>query len=294
MIDVSLAGISHSGAGLREPQRGGMAFSGLSRDLERVATRIGVRLRRPPRVVLMGEFNSGKSTLANALIGADVLPTSVLANSRIPILVHYSPAPTIRFEGHDRVSRPLTLATLDDVRQGQARMLEVGLPVERLKRFELIDTPGLATGAARLDDMVMDACRRSNIAVWCTVATQAWKASECSIWAAVPDRLRQRSILAVTHIDALNCERDRDRLEQRVEKEAAPRFSAHTMIAASLADQISRSPQSIDYQTSWAACGGEAIDSALGSMIEREMTTRQNSAERLLARASARQAVSHL
>ena len=267
----------------------------LASDLARFVGRIGNRLNRPPRIVLLGEFNSGKSTLANALLGSEILPTSIHANTRVPLLIHYADTPSLSYETPDRVRRPLDVSSIEDLRRGNAHMLHVGLPVARLKSFELIDTPGFASGSSAVDDLILEACRRSHIAVWCTVATQAWKATEQALWAALPRRLHQRGVLAVTHKDQIHSERDRQRLMARLGAEAADNFAGIACVSAIEAQEASREASQVsvghtapDAANSWTDSGGRLLESQLRTAIENDSTSRQTSAERLLQRATQR------
>src|SRR5262245_10692561 len=46
-------------------------------------------LTRPPTVAVLGEVNSGKSTLVNLLLGHDLLQTSVLPSALGPLRLRY-------------------------------------------------------------------------------------------------------------------------------------------------------------------------------------------------------------
>ena len=262
---------------------------GLPSELSRFIGRVGSRLNKPPRIVLLGEFNAGKSTLANALIGAEVLPTSIHANTRVPLLIHYSDTPTLTYEGDDRVRRPISMSAFAEVARGSARMLRVGVPLPRLKTFELIDTPGFATGyGGAVDEFCVEACRRSHVAIWCTVATQAWKASEAAMWSRLPCRLRQRSILAVTHADGIHNDRDRQRLMERLAAEAAPHFSGAALIATCDAHAALATPEAADASSRWASSGGRELEQRLRTVLDTELNSRQTAAERLLQKAAQR------
>ena len=52
-------------------------------------------LSRPPRVAVMGEVNSGKTAVADLLLGAGVLPSSVVMNTHVPILIRYADTVTL-------------------------------------------------------------------------------------------------------------------------------------------------------------------------------------------------------
>lgn len=273
---------------LRQNSGDGTSAGVAAARLERLLARIGARLIRPPRVVLLGEFNSGKSTLANALVGFELLPTSIHANSRVPIRIHYSAETSFAYDTGDGQHHPLSLESAARLRLGSARMLSLGLPVERLKRFEVIDTPGLASGSEQFDELVVEACRRSHVAIWCTSGTQAWKATEVAAWGEVPARLRRRGLLAVTRLDMLADEQHRSRLQARLDMEAAPEFQGCALIDAVEADAVRRLAGADDYIERWRACGGQALEDLLEAALAREVAGRNAAVERQLQRALAR------
>ncbi len=268
------------------------ATSPPARRLSSLIARLHTRLLRPPRIVLLGEFNSGKTTLANALIGADVLPTSIHANTRIPIHVHYSAEPAITVGLDLGIRRPLDATTLNEVVSGRARMLHVGLAADRLKLFELIDTPGLASGDFRLDKVNLEACRHANIAIWCTAATQAWKATETLTWEAVAQRLHRNGLLIATLADALNTDRDRMRVEARLRHEASRSFAGIAMVTAAEVDELRRSPDAPDHAERWIASGGEKLDAEITRLVDQVWSDRRAATSRILDRAITRLAQS--
>ncbi|CAN0139229.1 unnamed protein product, partial [Phaeothamnion confervicola] len=248
--------------------------------LDRLLARMQARLAAPPRVVLLGDFNSGKSTLANALIGAQALPTSIHANTRVPLHARFASHPSVSLELLDGSRTPLDERNYKHLQNGSVRMLHVAMPVSRLSTFELIDTPGLASGASRPDALVVDASKRAHVAVWCTAATQAWKATEAAAWSELPARLRPRSILVATLADALNTDRDRTRLETRLRAEAGRYFADVVMVSAAEVDALRRNPQATGHAERWVACGGAALDAALQRLLDNEWASRAISTER--------------
>jgi hypothetical protein len=259
-----------------------------ARRLSRLVGRLEQRVARPPRIVLLGEFNAGKTTLANALIGADVLPTSIHANTRLPLHARYSAVPFAAVELEDGERRPLGEVTLSLLRSGQARMLHVGLPAERLKQIELIDTPGLASDMARLDGGNIIAFARASIALWCTASTQAWKATERAAFEELPERLRRRSLLVATLADSLNTDRDRSRVAARLRGETGKLFQGLVMVAAAEIDELRRNPGTADHAERWESSGGAALDAAVGRLVAGVLAEREAATARILERAAAR------
>ncbi|HSY38913.1 MAG TPA: dynamin family protein, partial [Polyangia bacterium] len=105
---------------------------------------------RPLLVAVMGEFNAGKSSFVNALCGADVAPTGVTPTTATINVLRFGATPEARVVHHDGSARAIPaadivafLATLRDADAREVRMVEFFLPVETLRRVEIVDTPGL-------------------------------------------------------------------------------------------------------------------------------------------------------
>ena len=207
-------------------------LDGPARALRRMAKEAG----RPLRIGIMGAANSGKSSLANLLVGVPVLPASFLATAGVPALITYATIPSVAaiYESGERVAfSPLqdvaqTVAAIQDcaamsnllagkcVRSGGLKFLEAGLPSDILRSIEILDLPAGSTG---LPGFRLDA------AIWTTVATRAWRESERAQCAKLPRSVRSRSLLAVTFCDlAADREINLKRLQARLETSAKPYF----------------------------------------------------------------------
>ncbi len=125
------------------------------------------------RLVVFGEFNQGKSTLINALLGADALPMSLLPSTALLTEIGYGDAPsaTVRVDGEERplgsLSELADFATLDLHRQARAgvQAVRVAYPSPLCRPdVRIFDTPGLndraeqdeaAAAALELADLVL-------------------------------------------------------------------------------------------------------------------------------------------
>jgi ribosome biogenesis GTPase A len=146
----------------------------------------------PWRVMVIGEFNAEKTTLINALLGEALLPTSVLANTRLVTIVRFASRPGMSLEHVDRTRAAIDQTALACPAADDARRLHIALPHATLKTLCLIDTPGLAGSDAAIERHIHRALSRADVVVWCTPAMQAWKASEQTIWLGLPEHIRRK------------------------------------------------------------------------------------------------------
>jgi tetratricopeptide (TPR) repeat protein/GTP-binding protein EngB required for normal cell division len=142
-------------------------------------------LDRPLLVAVMGEFNAGKSSFVNALCAADVAPTGVTPTTATVNVLRYGAEPAARVVGHDGGTRPLPAAEvarfLTALRADEARsirLVEVFLPVEPLRRVEIVDTPGLNSILPEHERVTRDFLQEADAIVWVFAIGQAAKATE--------------------------------------------------------------------------------------------------------------------
>jgi len=196
----------------------------------------------PVRVAVIGEFNSGKTSLVNSLLGAPVLPTSFTKHTAYPTVVRFAAKPSLSAEIADRKRVPIAWNCIDSAPAQHIYRLHVGVPLDRLKTLRATDTPGLGLGDESREARTLRACRSADTVIWCTPAMQAWKASEQRVWLSLPRALRRRGILAVTFMDAIRSKTDASRLMARLHGEAGQYFrkivtvSAHGVLASSSGD----------------------------------------------------------
>lgn len=192
----------------------------------------GLKRQAPARIVVIGEFNSGKTSLVNALLGTSVLPASFVTHTAYPTVVGFAAKPTLSAETADRKRVSIAWNVIDAAPARDIRRLHVGMPLERLRTLRVVDTPGLGFGDECGDAQTLQVCRGADTVIWCTPAMQAWKASEQRAWLTVPKRLRERGILAATFTDAIGSETDINRLLARLHAEAGHYFREIVMVSA--------------------------------------------------------------
>ena len=129
----------------------------------------------PLKVVVMGEVKAGKSTLINALVGAEISPTDVLETTAAIIEVGYAPKPygIIQRDGQEIVSgnADRIFAILDFNRGNQdyfrgSVTVSIGLPLENLKEFYVVDTPGILSITAANYATAKNYIKEADVVLW--------------------------------------------------------------------------------------------------------------------------------
>jgi hypothetical protein len=267
----------------------------------RALSRIERALSAPLRAVLLGESGSGKSAIANFLLGRQFMPGSMTAKTRPHVLFRYAAEPSIhtlspngartrltskalfhfgsRPEEHGKVPKVIysagprtqheprnsgshTGAPALDAAGGVVQMVEVGLPHPLLQNLEIIDTSGMP------DPVLANwpVFKRARLAVWCTIATQAWRETERAAWSEVPAVWRENSLLAVTYKDALRTEAERTKLNKRLENETGRLFAGRVVVCAKEACQIAGDADASRNLPRWAASGAGCMQDAVRNL----------------------------
>ncbi len=243
----------------------------LAADLRQALEALKARVMRRPRVVLLGEVNAGKSTLANALLGFGLLPHCVLHNTRIPIVLRHSDTFGAVLIADGGLRKRLDLQDPEILGANAATCVELEFPAPSLAAFDIVDTPGIATyrDLARLGLMERD------IPVWCTVACQAWKDSERRIWEAVPPRSWRHAVLAVTNSDLLTERGDFDHLISRLKTQTAGLFTDVLLTGKPMEDDPS-------LQERWIGIG--PLERRIGEIVLAKAAQKARVGQRLVTR----------
>ena len=140
---------------------------------------------RPLLVAVMGEFNAGKSSFVNALVGEEIAPTGVTPTTATVNVLRHGAAAGARIVFHDGTTRELGPASvspflreLSDAQAAAVRLVEVFHPLEALRRVEIVDTPGLNSIRPEHEKVARDFLVEADALVWVFAIGQAAKASE--------------------------------------------------------------------------------------------------------------------
>jgi cellulose synthase operon protein C len=183
---------------------------------------MAVDLERPLRVAVVGEFNAGKSSFINALLGEAVAPVGVLPTTATLNTLVWAPDRFARIErcspafGPDRViSHPELKSTLAALDPASIAKVTLYAPLEPLRRIEILDTPGFNASDAAHAETARRAFNEVHAAIWLCDATQPLKESERQVLGEVQTAGLPLVVL-VNKLDRLDPERP-EQLTQALE-----------------------------------------------------------------------------
>lgn len=234
-------------------------------------------------LVVVGEFNHGKTTFVNALLGKNVLPVGVTPTTAVIHHLEHSDEPRaeVVFANGDRAALPF-----DEVRQfcvgaeraaAEIKHLEVGFPADILReRIVLVDTPGVNDLSLQRADITYSYIPRSDAVLFLLDAGQPLKESERVF---LQDKLlgqsRDKIIFVVTKRDIWSPEEQTEALSY-IRTELAKLVKSPVVFAVSAEKALegdaanSGMPELLEHLTRFLAeeRGRILLDNALGEGVE--------------------------
>jgi small GTP-binding protein len=188
-------------------------------------------------LVIAGEFNSGKSSFINALLGERVLPEGVTPTTdRINVLRH-----------GPEVSEQLR----------EAYLLERTHPAEVLRELNIVDTPGTNAIIRRHEELTRDFIPRSDLVLFITSADRPFTESERGFLEQIRE-WGKKIVLIVNKIDILTRPEERDEVIRYVRENATGLLSETPEVFAASARQAQEARAADGSGTRAAGGGGQA------------------------------------
>ncbi|MEM9585207.1 MAG: GTPase [Pseudomonadota bacterium] len=175
-----------------------IASHSLSEPLLKRANQMLQRIERPVRLGVFGLPGSGKSTLINLLLGADVLPTD---RSLPTISLTYGETAQAVCTMQDGKLQLVEGDSLADLLDLEPAFIEAQLPLPALSKLSMLE---LVAGAKPQEQQKATkwAAKRVDLAVWCSA--EAFSEEEQDIWDFIPEQVQDHSFLLLTNVDNPN------------------------------------------------------------------------------------------
>lgn len=148
-------------------------------------------------LVIVGEFNSGKSSFINAMLGADVLPEGVTPTTATINLLRYGPQATERETGDFVTERTY--------------------PADFLREISIVDTPGTNAIIRRHEQLTRTFVPRSDMVLFITSADRPFTESERSFMETIRE-WGKKIVLVLNKIDLLGSQQDLDSVLHFIEE----------------------------------------------------------------------------
>ena len=217
-------------------------------------------------LVIAGEFNSGKSSFINALLGQRVLPEGVTPTTdRINVLRH-----------GPEVSEQLR----------EAYLLERTHPAEVLRELNIVDTPGTNAIIRRHEELTRDFVPRSDLVLFVTSADRPFTESERGFLEQIRE-WGKKIVFIVNKIDILSRAEERDEVVRYVRDNAAgllgeapeifpvsARQAQEARSEGGKADERTGEPADTREQELWDSSGLGAVEDYLLNTLDQQERVR--------------------
>lgn len=195
-------------------------------------------------LVVVGEFNSGKSALINALLGESLLEEGVTpTTARITLLTHGD--------------RPARRADADGVEV-------VSAPIELLASVHIVDTPGTNAIIREHERLTTDFVPRSDLVLFLTSADRPFTETERQFLAILRE-WGKKIVIIVNKIDILTGAADRERVLAFVRAAAQQELGAPPPVLGVSGRLASRAKHG--EPALWAASGFEALEALIAETL---------------------------
>ena len=188
-------------------------------------------------LVVLGEFNHGKSTFVNALLGASVLPAGITPTTATINHIVYADKPcakAVLLDETQRVVDPKSLnewVTIEGSKAEKTRYVEVGWPADILRdRVTLVDTPGVNDINEARAEITYNYIPRADAVLFLLDSSQVLKQSERSfLEQRILRRSRDKLLFVIGKSDLLSPE-ERAEATRYVRDNLQPLLGAEPMI----------------------------------------------------------------
>src|ERR687895_1627517 len=136
-------------------------------------------------LVVVGEFNAGKSAFINALVGAEVMPEGVTPTTSVINLLRFGPEPAVTMQADGVIVREYPAEFLDDI--------------------TIVDTPGTNAIIREHEQLTQQFVPRSDMVLFVTSADRPFTESERAFMESIRD-WGKKIVVVINKVDLLRDE----------------------------------------------------------------------------------------
>jgi small GTP-binding protein len=203
-------------------------------------------------LVVAGEFNSGKSSFINALIGERVLPEGVTPTTDRITLLRWAE------EADEKAVEPFVVHRTH--------------PAELLRELNVVDTPGTNAVIRRHEELTRDFVPRSDLVLFVTSADRPFTETE----RAFLEHIREwgkKVVVVINKIDILQAAEDRTEVRDFVRRNAAELLGREPEVFGISARQALRAFEEDDASL-WQESGFDVVQTYLLDTLDAEERVR--------------------
>lgn len=203
-------------------------------------------------LVVAGEFNSGKSTFINALLGERVLPEGVTPTTDRINLLRYGDQP-----GEQLL---------------EAYVLERTYPADLLREISLVDTPGTNAIIRRHEELTRDFVPRSDLVLFVTSADRPFTESERAVMQEIRE-WGKKIVMVLNKIDIIGRSEEREEVTSYVRRNTAELLGREPEVFALSSKQALDARAESDDRL-WQTSGFEAMEEYLLETLDQRERVR--------------------
>lgn len=200
-------------------------------------------------MVVLGEFNHGKSTVINALVGRDVLPTGITPTTSAITHIYRGDARArvVRDSGEEEVTPEAFRQLVTQEAAEDLRHVDLSVAIDPLvEGLVIVDTPGVNDISQQRAEITYGYIPRADVVVYVLDASQALKKSELTF---IRERLVRNKLDRVFFVlgksDALSTE-ELAEVREHVESRLAPVVGQVRLFPVSARNALSGGDEGFD------------------------------------------------